>query len=272
MEAATVKKSVVLVGCGALGSIIADGITGGLGGCYTVNGVFDSDADKASALAERLGAAHLHTCGEIIALRPDIVVEAASKEAVAAMSEEILAAGIDMVILSVGALADGGLADRINGAGRRSGAKMYVASGAIGGFDLMRAAQIGGIERAEIHTRKNPRSLNGAPYLKGKDLPDSEEMLVFQGSAKEAIQGFPKNTNVSVAAALATTGVDSTFVKITSDPQSKTNSHEIHVNGEFGEISIKVAVNPSAGNPKSSALAGWSVLALLKKLSDTIVL
>ena len=162
--------------------------------------------------------------------------------------------------------------ERINQAGSESEAKLYVASGAIGGFDLMRAVRFGGLGDAEIHTTKNPHSLNGAPYLDGKELPEHQEQLVFKGSSREAIAGFPKNVNVAVSMALATLGVDETRVKISSCPGLETNIHDIRLNGDFGTIEIKVAVKPSETNAKSSTLAAWSVLALLEKMSQTIML
>ncbi len=136
----------------------------------------------------------------------------------------------------------------------------------------MRAVKFGGLDYAEIHTSKNPRSLNGAPYLNGEELPETEEKLVFEGCSREAIEGFPKNVNVSVSTALATLGADDTMVKISSIPGAPANVHDIHLSGEFGNVEIKVSVKPSKENPKSSMLAAWSVLALLQKLSLTICL
>lgn len=266
------KKSVVIIGCGVLGSIIADGIKDKLGKFYEIAAVFDGQQSRAEKLAERLGVGVALSPEEIIAYKPAYVVEAASKEVVESMACDILKAGIDMIILSVGALADSGLMENIKQAGSESGAKLHVASGAIGGFDLMRAVRFGGLDEAEIQTTKNPHSLNGAPYLGGTDLPEHQEQLVFEGSSREAIEGFPKNVNVAVSMAVATLGVDETKVKINSCPGHKTNIHDIRLKGDFGEIEIKVAVKPSEGNAKSSTLAAWSVLALLEKMSQTIML
>lgn len=80
--------------------------------------------------------------------------------------------------------------ERINQAGSESEAKLYVASGAIGGFDLMRAVRFGGLGDAEIHTTKNPHSLNGAPYLDGKELPEHQEQLVLRAVQGKQSQDF----------------------------------------------------------------------------------
>ena len=60
--------------------------------------------------------------------------------------------------------------------------------------------------------------------------------MVFQGTAKEAISGFPKNVNVAVALSIAGIGVDRTVVKIVADPDATKTQHEIRVEGDFGEL------------------------------------
>lgn len=265
-------KRVVIIGCGTLGTVIAEGINSRLNEDYCITAVCDGNEVQARQLAGKLGVTTVASAEEIIRLRPDYLIEAASQKVIASMAPSVLEAGIDMIILSVGALTDEKLVERIDRAGSQSGARLYVASGAIGGFDLMRAVTFGGLEYAEIHTSKNPRSLNGAPYLNGMELPTDRAVQVFSGSSREAIEGFPKNVNVSVSTALSTLGVDHTMVRISSIPDASTNLHEINLKGDFGDIEIKVEVKPSRDNPRSSTMAAWSVLALLQKLSGTIML
>lgn len=263
-------KKIMIIGCGNLGTTIARGVNAFLGENYQITGVYDGCETRAQRLSGELKIPILSSLEEIVDGKPDYVVEAASREVVAELAPELIGAGIDMIILSVGALVDDALVEKIDRAGRNSGARLYVASGAVGGFDLMRAVRFGGLDDVEIHTSKNPRSLQGAPYLEGKELPEDQELLVFEGSSREAIHGFPKNVNVSVSTALATLGVDHTQVKISSVPGAETNTHRIRMRGEFGDIEIRVAVRPSAENPKSSSMAAWSVLALLQKFAQTI--
>lgn len=266
------RKRIILVGCGALGTIIAEGICNKLSEDYELSAVYDYDRFQASKLAAEWNIPIVTSLEEIIKEKPDYVVEAASQNAIFSMALPVIEAGIDMVILSVGALSDNNLKGKLEYSGRKSGAKLYVASGAIGGFDLMRAVRFGGLQKAKIHTRKNPHSLNGAPYLNGRTLADKEEQSVFLGNAGEAIIGFPKNVNVAVAMALATLGIEHTEVEISSCPQAKENTHCINLDGNFGSVRIEVAVKPSDKNAKSSTLAAWSVLALLEKMAQTIVI
>ena len=93
---------------------------------------------------------------------------------------------------------------------------------------------------------------------------------VFSGTAKEAIEYFPKNVNVAVATALATVGVDNTKVVIKSIPNLTSNKHEIQLLGNTMKITVGIESTPSNDNPKSSSLAAYSVIALLKNLVSTI--
>lgn len=263
-------KKVILIGCGSLGTIIAEGIKENLNEQYEMAAVCDINQNDADKLASQLQLPVVKSLDEITAMKPDYVVEAASKEVVAQMAPDLLSAGIDMIILSVGALVDEELVEKINRVGKTTGARLHVASGAVGGFDLMRAVKFGGLSSARIHTSKNPHSLNGAPGLNNEVLPEDKPCVVFEGTSRDAIGCFPKNVNVSVSTALATLGVDATQVKICSVPGTESNKHEIVLEGEFGSIEIKVDVKPSRENPKSSSLAAWSVLALLQKMALTI--
>ena len=85
-----------------LGSIIADGINDKLVKHYKISAVYDRQQFQAEKLAERLGVKRALSLEEIIAYKPAYVIEAASQEVVESMACDILKAGIDMIILSVG--------------------------------------------------------------------------------------------------------------------------------------------------------------------------
>ena len=75
---------------------------------------------------------------------------------------------------------------------------------------------------------------------------------------------------MSVALALAVDhDVD---VELWADPEVDRNIHDIHVLGEFGEVSIRVVNQPSPDNPATSYLAALSVLSLLKNLDNPLVI
>jgi aspartate dehydrogenase len=57
-------------------------------------------------------------------------------------------------------------------------------------------------------------------------------------------------------------------VKVIADPEVERNVHEISVKWKLGEMLLKFANDPHPENPKTSALAAWSAIKLLKEVLD----
>ena len=269
--------NVGLIGCGAIGETLARAIIDGKAGDIKLVAICDIDEGKMERLNKQLGLPDLFMTTEPNEIVGDeeieLVIEAASQEAVKAIAEKVLNASKDMLIISVGALRNKGLLTRLENLARERKVKVYLPSGAICGLDGVKAASVEGITSAEITTTKNPRGLEGAPYLVEKNIDLSglaEPEIVFQGVAKEAAKGFPKNINVAVALSLAGIGVDSTMVKIIADPDASRTQHEVKVVGKFGELTtvVKNLVHPE--NPKTSFLAALSAIRTLRKLTEPI--
>jgi len=263
-------KKVALVGCGSLGAIIARGILEKLGDDYMLAAVMDNRPQVVQALAHECNCRACSNLAELLVEEPAYVVEAAGSEVLREIALPVLRAGADLLPLSVGVFANEKFYREVNDTAARLGRRVYIVSGAIGGFDLMQAAMIGGSVTACITNLKPPSALNGAPGLGGKLLPEDREELVFSGTARQAIEKFPKNVNVAVALALNTIGVDATRTEIRSVPGMQNNLHRIHLSGEFGAATVEIASRPSHNNPKSSAMAAFRVLAKLKNLAQPI--
>ncbi len=263
------KKRLAIIGCGALGRILATNVNQLLQQEYEIVGVYDLYQEGAKKLAADIGSKAYENIEALYADKPDYTVEIAGIPAVLSYGEEILKNVSDLIVVSVGSLADEAFKARLEEAASTSGHKLYVVSGAIGGFDLMQVFALMGVNAVSIESTKAPRSLNGAPYLGGRELSETEEELVFCGSVKDAIAGFPKNVNVAVATAVAS-DCKETQVKIRSVPGRKENTHAITLKGDYMEASIKVTSTPDPVNPKSSVSAAWSVVALLKNLASPV--
>ena len=95
-------------------------------------------------------------------------------------------------------------------------------------------------------------------------MTDTEETEVFSGCAKEAIGLFPTKVNVAVAASLATAGPEHTDVSITSVPGFVGDDHRI--TAQTDGVTAVVDVYSS-----TSAIAGWSVVALLQNLVSPVM-
>ncbi|MBT8508068.1 aspartate dehydrogenase [Methanomicrobiaceae archaeon CYW5] len=243
-------KKVGLLGCGNVGHIIAERCDG-----FVVTAVFDVDTRRAEEVANLCGARVYPDFDRFLESDADIIVEAASVAAVREYAQTILTKGKDIVILSVGALADEELRRGIEQLAAATDHRVYIPSGAIVGLDGLKTGEFANITRVVLRTTKNPASLG---------IATNERMLVFKGTAADCIREFPKNINVAVAIELAS-GVKAE-VELWADPAAIRNIHELTYEGEFGEVTITVRNNPSPDNPATSYLAALSILTLLRNL------
>jgi aspartate dehydrogenase len=264
-----------LIGVGAIGSHILEGIRRGEAGGAEVVGVADVPAAEARLIeaAREAGCAYRTDPLALLELRPDLVVEAASQAAVRAHAIPLLEGGVDLLLMSVGALADTAFLERLSGAARAAGRRVYAPSGAIGGLDTLRSAGVERLDEVLLTTSKPPRALAGAPFFERNPIDLAairERTVIFEGTAAEAVGQFPANINVAAAVSLAGIGPERTRVRVVADPALSQNVHEVEARGAFGEMRIRLANLPSPANPKSSLLAALSPLAMLRRLTDPI--
>ncbi|MEA3201984.1 MAG: aspartate dehydrogenase [Thermoplasmata archaeon] len=244
---------VFLVGCGALGSSIARGVTKMSGASLVV---FDVDHAKAVKVARETLAPVVKSVEEGMGMA-DVVVEAASQQALKDLAPKVLGKGLPLIALSVGALGDAAFLDAVTRLAREKKTRLMVPSGAVGGLDALRAAAEAGLTEVTLVTAKPPE---------GFGLHDVKEARVlYEGPAREAVAKFPKNVNVAAALSLAGLGFEKTQVRIVADPALKANTHTIVARGAFGEMTCKVENVPSPENPASSYLASLAALALIRR-------
>jgi len=262
-----VKKKrlrVGIVGCGVIGTALAQYAQSELDDKIELVALFDIDMDKPKTLMANANVRAVVT-GSIkdTADECDLIIEAAGKDAVSEVLKEAIRAGKDAMIISVGGLIDNmDLMDLAAIGGRR----IYVPSGAIAGLDGIKAASLRSVDAVTLTTTKPPKGLKGAPYIteKGIDLDAiKEDKVIFEGSVLEAVKGFPKNINVSAALSLAGIGPEKTRVRIVCSPTATSNIHEIEFIGESGKILARTENVPCPTNPKTSYLAALAAMAAL---------
>lgn len=256
------KQKIAIVGCGKLAKIIAGAVRDGLLCEYELVGVLSRSPSSAQALSDAMGGKVCQTLDELLALHPDYVVETASPAALREIAEPVLTHGANLVTLSIGAFADADFYGRAAQTAQAHGTRIYIASGAVGGFDVLRTAALMSGLSASITTEKGPESLRGTSVFEEGLLNEKKE--VFRGSAKEAIALFPTKVNVAVAASLASAGPEQMRVSINSTPGFVGDDHRIEVEGD--EVHAVVDIYS-----KTSAIAGWSIVSLLKNLVSPIV-
>lgn len=250
---------VALIGCGTIGAAVAERVL--------------ARADRyelAGTLARTRsveGVRAFASIDELLAARPRVVVEAASREAVAEHGEAVLRAGADLLIVSTGALADDGLRERLAAAGRESGTHVRVASGGTGALDVLTAFAVGGLDRVVVEQRKPPRALLEPEEADALTGP----RVVYEGTARDAVARFPKTTNVTATVALAGIGLDRTIARVVADPGISAIQAVVEADGPVGSIRFRLENAPTR-DPRTSATSALAVVAALDRVDAPLIL
>ena len=253
--------SVGIVGMGVIGRHVADAITKGIPG-VVLAGV--TVRNPARALGHRALAL------EALVRASDLIVEAATQDALREIAPSVLMAGRHLMVLSVGGLV--GVLDEWAQLAEKHGCRILVPSGAIAGLDGMKGAREAGITSVVMETRKPPRGLAGAPWIERQRIDlgaITTETLIFEGPATEAVKAFPANVNVVAAVSLASIGPEKTRIKIYAVPGLERNQHRVTIEGEFGRLRVEIENVPSE-NPRTGKLSYLSAIAMLRELGASV--
>jgi aspartate dehydrogenase len=232
-----------------------------------------SGASRGMALAREFDIPFVVGREALLAAQPEVVLEAASHDAVREHLVALLQARVSVVVLSAGALADDALKARAERAAAASGALFYVPSGGIGGLDALKTACIGGVDEVSIRVAKPPAAWKGIAYVErlGVDLDRLQgAQTLFAGPAREGVPHFPQNVNIAAVLSLAGIGMDRTQLEVVADPALKLNTHTIRVDGRAGRMTVVLENVPAPENPKTSWLACYSALAALQALGSRV--
>lgn len=257
-----------VVGCGFIGSVICRALDTDIEGVELV-AVHEHHTELVESLCETLSCNPTMMKISQMVKVVDLLIEAAAPEAVPQAAIPALENGCDVMIMSVGALVDFELYNKLTALARAHNCKIYLPSGAVTGIDGIKSASIADIHSVTLTTTKPPKGLVGAPYVTENNIDLYEfkaRTIIFEGTAKEAVKAFPANVNVAATISLAGIGVDKTRVCIAVDPDIDRNKHEIEVTGDFGTFTTLVKNIPSPENPRTSYLAALSAVATLKKI------
>jgi len=261
-----------IVGCGAIGAEVARVLASGALQGLELVALHDVNVACVEALASSLNAsASGKNAVKVLSLEGlveavDLLVQATAADSMPDITRKALMAKCHVLALSAGGLAK---APELAELAEKEGCHIYVPSGAIAGIDAVLAAREAGLTAVSLTTTKHPRSLVGAPYLTKHGLQIESidrATTIFEGSAREAIEGFPANSNVAITLSFAGLGMDATQVRIIADPAALCTRHEIYAEGATGKITAITECTVSAINPKTSLLATMSALALLRSL------
>lgn len=241
-----------LIGHGAIGSEIT--------ACLDRLG----EADRLSAVLVRPGRmapAAVHDLEALIRTAPDVVLECAGHAAALEHCAHLLRAGIDVILSSVGILADEQVMADMVQAEAAGGGRLLLAAGAVAGLDGLTAAALAGVEAVTYVSYKPPTAWRGTPAEQIIDLDHPEEEVVFfEGTARDAARNYPKNANVAIAVAVCGLGADRTRVRLVSSRRVDDPLGVIEAHGPFGRFRFDILALAAPSNPKTSALTAYSLL------------
>lgn len=197
----------------------------------------------------------------LLGLNPDAVIEAAGHSAVASLAAPTLARGHQLIIASVGALADRALARAIAAAAVEQ-AELWIPSGAVAGIDGLLASRTAGLQSVTYTSLKTPVAWKGTPAEELLDASaSSKRVIFFSGTAREAAALYPQNANVGATIALASLGLDRTQVRLGADPLLDGPCGLIEAEGDFGRFRFETTALAAPSNPKTSLITGHSLVA-----------
>lgn len=242
-------KTVGLIGCGAIGSLIAQAIEKKIVNCDKLV-LFDYQKNKAADLKASIDfpTTIVNNLEAMLHLNPSVIIEAASQKAANDYIKPITTKDIHLIIMSSGALIDMNYQSK----------KIHVPSGAIGGLDAISSAALTQISEVILTTKKNPKAF---------DMDNTQPKIIYEGNAEDAAKLYPKSMNVAstLSFIVKPTKVQ---VQLISDPTTNRNTHEIKIKWQFGQMLLRFSNDPHPENPRTSALAAWSAINLLNTLLE----
>lgn len=270
------KKKISIIGCGAIGSELAQHVDSNMAKNVTLLSILDIRPENAEALKLKLSNNSpllFNNFDDFVKSESfkevELVIEAASQNAITSYLIQLISFKKDVLVMSVGAFANSAFFSEVSRNVESNDINIYVPSGAIAGIDALKSVK-NSVSYVTLTTTKNPNSLKDSPFFKNNNFTvDSikKRTLIFEGSAIEAVQNFPANVNVAALLGLAGIGIEKTKVNVIADPSIRINKHEIKVIGKFGELIVRVKNIPSSTNPKTSYLAILSVIECLRSIT-----
>ena len=255
------KKRIGLIGFGQIGSFLYREIGSHPEFGLEVAFVHEAIKERVAALPGEIRLERMEDFGKF---GVDLVAEVAHPDAVRSYGPLILGE-TDFFMLSVTAMADPSVEERLRGLARSKGRKLYIAHGAAVGLDGIQDGR-DTWEKVTITMKKHPGNISfdcagGHWDPAGID----RETVIYDGPTRGICPLFPKNVNSHATLALAGIGLDRTRSVLVADPRLDLSIIEIEAEGAGNRIHL-VRSNPIKG--VSGMLTLMSVLESLRKVQE----
>ena len=248
-----------IIGLGTIGRIVASQLGHGAAAGCRLECIVDSRPIESPPAPQIAFGEALTRC--------DVIIECAGQQTVHDHAENILDAGIDLLISSVGALADPGLERRLSA---KTHGRLFLTPGAIGGLDILSAAAAAAsFDKVRVTTSKLPHALVQdwmTPEESARIAAADSPYVVFTGSAREAATRFPRSLNVAASVSIAVGDWDCVEVTAIADPAATLTSHVIDAAGPAGTYRFDIQNRPLADNPRTSGVVPYAIVSSLRSI------
>lgn len=163
-------QAIALIGYGAIGMAVHRLLKAHGDGRAEVVAILARDTARVLAQAPEAAPLLVGGLPALLARRPTLVVECAGHQAVDAHGAAVLLAGIDLLLVSVGALADAAREQSLVAAAAAADKRLILPAGAIGGIDWLAAARTAGLSSVTYRSRKPPQAWAGSAAEQHVDL------------------------------------------------------------------------------------------------------
>ena len=235
-----------IIGAGRLGTLIREALAAGKA----------PECELIGVATRSLGVSPM----DLVEKGAEIIIEAAKPDALKEYLLDILAAGVSVIPLSTGALADEVFLEKVKQTARANDSKVYIPHGAEGAFDLAATFSLaGGMKGTVVQylPKRTPESA-GNPMAA---LPEQ-----FQGTALEGFALSPGHLNVVIAAALACGGFENAYYETRiAEPGKSGFSFELE--NDYSTATLQISGKP--GSPFFGTIA-LSAVALLNRITSPI--
>jgi aspartate dehydrogenase len=258
---------ITIVGCGSRGSKLAEAADK----MMEVKRIYllDENRERAEKVAASINKGEIIENIDEELYHCDLVIECATQQAARDIILKVVARGVDIMVMSVGALVDDEFRESVTEKAKQCDCRVYIPSGAICGTDGLSSSTVGEVSEVELITIMPPVNFEDNTYTRdaGVDLGSiTEPKVLYTGNAREAVQLFPRIVNVAAIVSILGIGFDRTKVTIVVDPNIKVNSHELRIKGDFGEMTTHTFNVPSQVNPRTSNLSVYSAIYALQRV------
>ncbi|MGF9693954.1 aspartate dehydrogenase domain-containing protein [Rhizobium sp. 0TCS1.26] len=205
--------------------------------------------------------------------RLDVAVECASAETLKHDGPQLLAAGCDIIPLSLGAFADVQTEALLFAAASRGAGRIEIPAGALGSIGFLAAARENGLTGVTVtvgYPTERWRAMKAGHLV---DLNDLQSTFTFlEASAREVARLFPGHLNVVTGAALAGLGLDRTTVALVADPTATQAWFHIEALSDSGPVSLHVGGRNAPVDHDPIDYTTFSVIRLLRRRSAPLAI